>query len=130
MKCNFEALLFWLKVSGWRKKISKQSKPGQSRDIQVFLGFAKFYKGLIRNFSKIEVPFSSILWITDNHELNIQTSKNELNHNIVVTDGGAGEDHIDSTVNGDIENLWIGKLAKAKKLNLAKCKKSKLAKAK
>ncbi len=36
-------------------------EPQSVRDIQVFLGFANFYRRFIRNFSKIAAPFTLML---------------------------------------------------------------------
>ena len=39
-------------------------KPKSIRDIQVFLGFANFYRCFIQGFSKIATPLTSMLWIS------------------------------------------------------------------
>ncbi len=36
-------------------------EPQSVRDIQVFLGFANFYRRFIRNFSRIAAPLTSML---------------------------------------------------------------------
>ena len=47
-------------------------EPQSVRDIQVFLGFANFYRRFIRNFSRIVAPLTSILWTTN------ETADNKL----------------------------------------------------
>ena len=39
-------------------------KPKSVKDIQVFLSFANFYKKFIKNFDKIALSPTLILWIT------------------------------------------------------------------
>jgi hypothetical protein len=41
--------------------IAEWPVPASHRDIQVFLGFANFYRRFIRNFSKIAKPMSDML---------------------------------------------------------------------
>ncbi len=54
-------------------------EPQSVRDIQVFLGFANFYKRFIRNFSKIAVLHTSMLWTTNDEALSTQATENEQN---------------------------------------------------
>ena len=49
------------------------------RDIQVFLGFANFYKRFIQNFSRIAVSFTLILQTTDDEVLSTQAIENKKN---------------------------------------------------
>ncbi len=43
------------------KAVKTWPKPKSVRDIQMFLGFANFYRRFIRNFSRIAAPFTSML---------------------------------------------------------------------
>ncbi len=96
------------------------------RDIQVFLGFANFYKRFIRNFSKIAASLTLILWITGNNDLDAQANGHKENQNTIA--GASGTD--DGGVGESIKNLSIvANLAKSKKSILTKSKKSDLPKA-
>ncbi len=44
--------------------VKASAKPKSIRDIQVFLGFANFYRRFIKGFSKIAKPLTSILGTT------------------------------------------------------------------
>lgn len=92
-------------------------------DIQVFLGFANFYKRFIQNFNRIAVPLTSKFKTT---LLNSGTETNEMARD-TTTDI---VDEIIDGADGKIENLLIGvNAAKFKKSNLAKSKKQNFAKA-
>ena len=86
-------------------------------DIQVFLGFANFYRKFIRNFSKIATSLTSMLWTTNKAADNEVQSTQDENQDLPGTEsasrvGGAG---------GDYENLSnTGKLRKRSKANSPK----------
>lgn len=107
---RIEVLKFWPKLQS-------------VRNIQIFLGFAIFYKKLIRNVNRIIVlVFTSIIQTTNDNDLSIQASENKTNYNILSTadsvDGSTGGEGI----NGNTENLsTITNLAK--KSGLIKAKK-------
>ncbi len=89
-------------------------EPQSIRDIQVFLGFANFYRRFIRNFSIIAVPLTLMLRITDNGALSTQATENKKNQNTPASADVVGIDR-------DIKNLSsIVKSAKSKKPNFAK----------
>ncbi len=96
-------------------------EPQLVRDIQVFLGFANFYKRFIRNFNRIVVPLTSMLRTTDNEALSIQATGNKKNQDAPTSagaDGGAGGG---AGGGGSIKNLsTVAKSAKSKKPNFAK----------
>ncbi len=50
-------------------------EPKSVRDIQVFLGFANFYRRFIRNFSRIAAPLTSMLRTTNNEALSTQATE-------------------------------------------------------
>ncbi len=49
--------------------IKNWPKPQSVRDIQMFLGFANFYRRFIKNFSRIVAPITIMLWTTGNKDL-------------------------------------------------------------
>ncbi len=96
------------------------------RDIQVFLGFANFYRRFIRNFSRIAVPLTSMLRTTNESTGDETQSTQAENHDAPGAAGGAGG----GGGGGSFENLSTAvKSAKFKKPKLTKSKKSDLAKA-
>ncbi len=87
-------------------------EPQSVRDIQVFLGFANFYRRFIQNFSRIAVPLTSMLRTTDNEVLSTQVIGNEKNQDAPSAARGAGG----GGVGGSFENLsTTAILAKSKK---------------
>ncbi len=101
-------------------------KPQSVRDIQVFLGFANFYKRFIRNFSRIAAPLTSMLQTTDESTGNEPQSTQAEDQDAPGTAGRAGGDRI----GGSFENLSTAvKSVKSKKPKLTKSKKSDLLKA-
>ncbi len=89
-------------------------EPQSVRDIQVFLGFANFYRRFIRNFSRIVAPLTSMLRTTGDDDLGAQATGNEKNQGAPSGVGSGG-------VDGDIKNLSsVVKSAKSKKSNFAK----------
>ena len=94
------------------KTVRDWPEPQSVRDIQVFLGFANFYKRFIKNFSRIAAPLTLILQTTDEEVLSIQATENKKNQNALACAGGVGGGGVD----GDIKNLsFVIKLAKSKK---------------
>ncbi len=89
-------------------------EPQSVRDIQVFLGFANFYRRFIRNFSRIAAPLTLILQTTDNGDLGAQASGHEEDQDTIAGTAGAGG-------GGSIKILsTAAKSAKYKKPNFAK----------
>ncbi len=88
------------------------SEPQSVRDIQVFLGFANFYKRFMRNFSRIAAPLTSMLRIT-NESIGEKTQSTQTgNQDVSSAAGGADGDE----VGGSIKNLsTVANLAKSKK---------------
>lgn len=94
-------------------------EPKSARDIQIFLGFASFYKRFIRNLSRIIISFISILQTIDHKTQNTPVKNQKV----------ARSASTDSNISGnkDIKNLLtIIKLAKLKKLDFAKAKPSRI----
>ncbi len=95
------------------------AEPQSVRDIQVFLGFANFYRRFIRNFSRIAAPLTSMLRTTSDDDLGVQASGNEENQDATAGAGGAGG----GGVGGSIKNLsTIAKSTKSKKSDLPKAR--------
>ncbi len=101
-------------------------EPQSVRDIQVFLGFANFYKRFIKNFSRIAAPFTSMLQTTNESTGDEIQSTQAENQDAPGAAGGAGG----GGVGRSFENLSTTvKSAESKKPKLTKSKKSDLAKA-
>ncbi len=108
------------------KVIKTWPKPQLVRDIQVFLGFANFYRKFIKNFSRIAAPLTSMLQTTGNNNLDIQADQNEKNQDALNNAGGTS----DAGGGGSIKNLaTAAKSVKSKKPKLTKTKKSDFARA-
>ncbi len=85
------------------------------RDIQVFLGFANFYRRFIQNFSRIAALLTLILQTTDDETLSTQAIESKKNQDTPTSTGGG------DGVNRDTKNLSsVVKSAKSKKPNFAK----------
>ncbi len=101
-------------------------EPQSVRNIQMFLGFANFYRGFIRNFSRIAAPLISMFRTTNEStgdETQSTQAENQDALGAAVRAGGGG-------VGGRFENLSTAvKSAKFKKPKLTKYKKSDLVKA-
>ena len=63
-------------------------EPKSVRDIQVFIGFANFYRRFIRGFSRIAAPLTSMLKTTGSSDL----APRELGADEVVGGGGKADD--------------------------------------
>ncbi len=93
-------------------------EPQSVRNIQVFLGFANFYRKFIRNFCRIAAPLTSMLQTTNestrDENQSTQATENERNQ-------GALSGIDSGSVDRDIKNLSsVVKSAKSKKPNFAK----------
>ncbi len=127
-KCQFhedEVRFLGFVVSAQGIKMEEESieavkawpEPQTVRDIQVFLGFANFYRRFIRNFSRIAVLLTSMLQTTDNKALSTQAIENKKNQDAPSTAGGADSGNVGES----IKNLsTAAKSAKSKKPNFAK----------
>ncbi len=78
------------------KVVRDLSEPQSVRDIQVFLGFANFYRRFIKNFSRITAPLTSILQTTGNDDLGLQASGYKEEQDVIAgvtgdNAGGGGE---------------------------------------
>ncbi len=108
------------------KAVRDWPKPQSVRDIQVFLGFANFYRRFIRNFSKIAIPPTSMLWTINNSTRDETQSTQAENQDAPVAACRA----VGGGVGGSFENLLTTvKSAESKKPKLTKSQKSDLAKA-
>ncbi len=101
-------------------------EPQSVRDIQVFLGFANFYRRFIRNFSRITAQLTLMLRATNmsiGNETQSTQAENQDALGAVGRVGGGG-------VGRSFENMSTArKSAESKKPKLTKSKKSDLAKA-
>ncbi len=96
-------------------------EPQLVRDIQVFLGFANFYKRFIRNFNRIVAPLTSMLRTTNDEALSIQATGNEKNQDAPASVGVGGAAGCGADGGGSTKNLsTASKSAKSKKPNFAK----------
>ncbi len=108
------------------KVVKTWLEPQSVRDIQVFLGFANFYRKFIKNFNRIVILLTSMLRTIDNEALSTQVTENEKNQDILNGIAEANSGGVDR----NIKNLSIiVKSAKFKKPKLTKPKKSDLVKA-
>ena len=77
------------------KAVNTWPEPKSVRDIQVFLGFANFYRRFIKNFSRIATPLTSILWTTsessDVCSLSIRANDNSYNQEVEGSGGATGD---------------------------------------
>ncbi len=137
-KCQFHENEIWflssvvsaqeIMIEEKRIKIVKtEPKPQSVRDIQMFLGFASFYRRFMRNFSKIVALLTLMLQTTTDKALSTQATKNEKNYNVpsvtAKVDGGE--------VGRSIKNLsTVVKSTKSQRPKSTKSKKSDLLKAK
>ncbi len=92
-------------------------EPQSVRAIQVFLGFANFYRRFIRNFSRIAAPLTSMLRTT-NESIGDKTQSTQAeNQDVPSATGRTGGDG----VGGSFENrTTAAKLGKSKKLTKSK----------
>ena len=76
------------------RAVEQWPEPKSVRDIQVFLGFANFYRRFIQGFSRIAAPLTSMLKTTENigSAANLKETKGGVGGNSVVGDVvGGGE---------------------------------------
>ena len=93
------------------RAVEQWPEPKSVRDIQVFLGFANFYRRFIQGFSHIAAPLTSMLKTTGSTGSVASPKK---------TEGGVGGDSVVDVVGGgEAINYTKGK-------NLAKTTKSKI----
>ena len=70
------------------KEVRNWPEPKSVRDIQVFIGFANFYRRFIRGFSKIAAPLTSMLKTTGSSNLALR----KLGADEVIGGGGKADD--------------------------------------
>ncbi len=102
-KCRFhqdEVRFLGFVVSGHRMRIVEEEieaaktwpEPQSVRDIQVFLGFANFYRRFIKNFNRIATPLTSILRTTsessDARSLSIRANDKSYGQEVEACGGG------------------------------------------
>ena len=103
-KCRFhqdEVRFLGFVVSGHRMRIVEEEieaaktwpEPQSVSDIQVFLGFANFYRRFIKNFNRIATLLTSILRTTsessDAHSLSIRANDKSYGQEVEACGGGA-----------------------------------------
>ena len=84
--------------------VKEWPEPKSVRDIQVFLGFANFYRRFIQGFSKIAAPLTSML-------------KTTVSSQVLVADEVLAADEVDGIEGGDELIEKCGKLSKTGKLS-------------
>ena len=84
--------------------VKKWPEPKSVRDIQVFLGFANFYRRFIQGFSKIAASLTSML-------------KTTVSSQVLVANKVLAADEIDGIEGGDESIKKCGKLSKTGKLS-------------
>ena len=80
--------------------VKQWPEPQSVRDIQVFLGFANFYRRFIQGFSQIAAPLTSMLKTSGNTEPLTRPGKGVVE---VGGDSRAGRDGIDRSGMDDVE---------------------------
>ena len=71
------------------KAVKNWTEPKSVQDIQIFIGFANFYRQFIWGFSKIAAPLTSILKMTRSSD---SAPRLEANDNEVVRGGDKADD--------------------------------------
>ena len=74
--------------------VRKWSEPKSVRDIQVFLGFANFYRRFIQGFSKIAAPLTSMLKTTGSPDVSKHEVGNGNGEVVGFGVGGGGGDEL------------------------------------
>ncbi len=95
-------------------------EPQLIRDIQVFLGFANFYRRFIRNFNRIAAPLTSMLRTTDKSTDNESQSTQAENQDTPGAADGIGRFFKNLSTVVKLSNSKKQKLTKSKKFDLAK----------
>ena len=80
--------------------VKQWPEPQSVRDIQVFLGFANFYRRFIQGFSRIAAPLTSMLKTSGSTEPSTRPGEGVVG---VGGDSRAGRDRIDRSGMDDIE---------------------------
>ncbi len=112
------------------KAVKTWPEPKSVRDIQVFLGFANFYRRFIKSFSRIAGPLTLILRTTPSaspptsgSKEAVNSTSNSVESGVVSGVGGAGGA---GSIGGKTKNLSktknLKKLAKSKKPDFEKAK--------
>ena len=91
--------------------VKEWPEPKSVRDIQVFLGFANFYRQFIQGFSKIAAPFTSML-------------KTTMSSQVLVADEVLAANEVDGVEGGDESIEKCGKLSKTGKSSKSQKSKS------
>ena len=86
--------------------VKEWPEPKSVRDIQVFLGFANFYRRFIQGFNKIVAPLTSMLKTTVSSQVLIANKMLVINK-VDVVEGG------DKSIKKDEKLSKIGKLFKS-----------------
>ena len=90
-----------IRIEDERIEVVKQwPKPQSVRDIQVFLGFANFYRRFIQGFSRIAAPLTSMLKTSGSTEPSTRPGEGVVG---VGGDSRAGRDGIDGSGMDDVE---------------------------
>ena len=91
--------------------VKEWPEPKSVQDIQVFLGFANFYRRFIQGFSKIAVPLTSML-------------KTTVSSQVLVANKVLAADEVDGVEGGDELIEKCGKSSKTGKLSKSRKSKS------
>lgn len=103
------------------KNIKDWPEPKPVNNIQIFLDFINFSKRFIKNFNKIAILLTLILWTTDestrNESQSTRANDNENNQDALSGEGASSSSSNSSNIGRNIENLsMVEYLAKSKKI--------------
>ena len=88
------------------KAVKNWPEPTSVRDIQVFIGFANFYRRFIRGFSRIAAPLTSILKTTGSSEESAPKTFRADDDEVVGGGGGrANETVVNSSKKREIQEI-------------------------
>lgn len=110
------------------KVVKTLSKPWTVKDMQIFFGFANFYKRFIKIFGKIAVSLSSMLKLisepSNNYFSSTKTNKQIYNKEVKTANSAVSNGSVYGHNKNPSKTGKLKDLAKSKTSNLVKRKKS------
>ena len=100
--------------------VRKWPEPKSVRDIQVFLGFANFYRQFIQGFSKIAAPLTSMLKMTGSPDISGPEVGNGNGEVVEFGVGGDGGNELAKKSGKLSKGLKSPKSGNSKRKNLTK----------